>query len=193
MQRKSLFRPALLAAGVAVLALAAFGVVQNRGSAVAAGGAAIVATGAMLVGAGRPDGVRHEGWGFGGHGDGSCVMWDGRADQLVRYLEGELRLSSEQQGPWNKLVETIRTESKSWEEVCRSFPDGEATNSLVWELAFVESLMKAGAASAGKLRVAYGAFDETLSPEQRATVDSLLAARHGHARSRGRRHFGGWH
>jgi len=108
------------------------------------------------------------------HGGGEGGF-EQRTERLIGFVERTLALDGDRQAAWQALAERLRAAAAAFR---RAHGNGDAEGSGAKDrLAEAERMMAAGLAALRSLRPAFDAFYDTLTPEQRRSLDAV-AARH---------------
>jgi hypothetical protein len=109
-----------------------------------------------------------------------AARYAGRIDDLERFATAFLRLTPEQAEAWRELVAALRAATSALDRACADGTLASAGRDVPATLAQVERWLDTGLAAVRAIRPPAEAFYATLSPEQRGTLDELVARRHRH-------------
>ena len=105
---------------------------------------------------------------------------EGRADELLGYVERRLELGPEQSEAWSELAGAVRDGAEMLGEARRGWREDAPPASAREALSRLDLSLTTAAAAVRRLRPLFESFHATLDEAQRRTLDDLLTGRRMH-------------
>lgn len=112
-------------------------------------------------------------------GGGSGMATIDRIEGRIAFLHAELKIIDAQASVWNSFAEALRANGKGLAEIRNAMMPASSPRSMTDRLALQEKWLTARLEGTRGIRTAFEKLFATLSDEQKATADELLAPHMG--------------